>query len=83
LIQNDSNFPLEISEEGNNLWTLVPAENVVGFWPVKSAKQRMMARFPNTAEESVPFPYGVQFEGFAKIENEVSVIILKIPILIP
>lgn len=46
---------------------------MVGFWPVKCTKDRknLVARFPGTAEESVPFPFGVQFEGFSKIDNDV------------
>ncbi|KAL3106032.1 hypothetical protein niasHT_022213 [Heterodera trifolii] len=70
LLQNDSKVDIEVREPHTTDWIVVPAESVIGFWPVQKEKRKtLVARYANTEEESVQFPFTEAFEGFCQIRN--------------
>uniref|UniRef100_A0A914HUN4 Vacuolar protein sorting-associated protein 13 DH-like domain-containing protein n=1 Tax=Globodera rostochiensis TaxID=31243 RepID=A0A914HUN4_GLORO len=70
LLQNDSKIDIEVREPNSLNWIVVPANSVIGFWPMqKEIRKTLVARYPNTEEESVQFPFTEAFEGFCQIKN--------------
>uniref|UniRef100_A0A183BJF4 BTB domain-containing protein n=1 Tax=Globodera pallida TaxID=36090 RepID=A0A183BJF4_GLOPA len=70
LLKNDSNVDIEVREPHTLKWLLVAADSVIGFWPMqKERRKTLVARYSNTEEESVQFPFTEAFEGFCQIKN--------------
>uniref|UniRef100_A0A914HUE8 Cadherin domain-containing protein n=1 Tax=Globodera rostochiensis TaxID=31243 RepID=A0A914HUE8_GLORO len=70
LLKNDSNVDIEVREPHTLKWLLVAADSVIGFWPMQKGRRKtLVARYSNTKEESVQFPFTEAFEGFCQIKN--------------
>ncbi|VDL81711.1 unnamed protein product, partial [Nippostrongylus brasiliensis] len=71
LVSNLSRSDMEVREEGESTWTLVPAEKCVGIWPQQRSKRKFMcARYVGQKEESLLFPITENFETLCHLDND-------------
>ncbi|WKX92088.1 hypothetical protein Q1695_010264 [Nippostrongylus brasiliensis] len=71
LVSNLSKSDMEVREEGESTWTLVPAEKCVGIWPQQRSKRKFMcARYVGQKEESLLFPITENFETLCHLDND-------------
>ncbi|VDP27913.1 unnamed protein product [Heligmosomoides polygyrus] len=68
LVSNLSKFDMEVREEGDETWLLVPAEKCVGIWPKqRSTRKFICARYAGQTEESLLFPITENFETLCHV----------------
>ena len=73
LLYNDSKFALEVAEPDDNEWVKVQPESCTGLWPKQKGTRKLIrARYADTEEPSIPFPFTENFEAFCSIKSDVS-----------
>uniref|UniRef100_A0A7E4VBS0 VPS13_mid_rpt domain-containing protein n=1 Tax=Panagrellus redivivus TaxID=6233 RepID=A0A7E4VBS0_PANRE len=71
LLYNDSKFDLEVKEPDEDEWVHAPAASCTALWPKQKSKRKLIqARYANTQEPSLPFPFTENFEAFCPIDSD-------------
>ncbi|KAE9550830.1 hypothetical protein FO519_005958 [Halicephalobus sp. NKZ332] len=71
LLYNDSKFALEVAEPDDDEWVKVSPESCTGLWPKQKGTRKMVqARYVDTTEASIPFPFTENFDAFCSIKSD-------------